>query len=100
MLGRGPVSRDVSPHGAVWAWQERKVFQEVGWLWVGVKGIEGQDQGSDFILWALESVWVWARQTQAWGKRSRSSRYRHQGEGGPVVPKGYWDSHAHPCLSV
>lgn len=58
MLGRGPVSRDVSPHGAVWAWQERKVFQEVGWLWVGVKGIEGQDQGSDFILWALECVGV------------------------------------------
>lgn len=30
-------------------WQGRKFFQKVGWKWVGVKGLEGQDQGSNFI---------------------------------------------------
>lgn len=49
------MSRDVSPEGRVWVWQERKFFREVGWVWVGVKGLGGQYQGSSFILCAMGS---------------------------------------------
>lgn len=69
MLVGGLESRDVSPEGRVWVWQGRKFFWELEWVWVGVKGLEGQDEGSSVILWAWGAMWVWVRQAQAWVRK-------------------------------